>query len=91
MSSYVLKEMPGSIRVFCYDRRIEISSPHVFAQCDKRLINHMFLGNAGSPEGSLLRCGNAGQDSHLCAGKPGVKRWGHHGCDRADDKFLLRA
>jgi hypothetical protein len=57
MSSYVLKEMPGSIRVFCYDRRIEISSPHVFAQCDKRLINYILLGNAGSPEGSLLEMG----------------------------------
>src|SRR5580658_4921892 len=53
--AYVLKKMPRSIRVFCNDRRIEISSSHVVAQCHQTLINYRLLRNAGSPEGSLLR------------------------------------
>jgi hypothetical protein len=53
--SYVLKEMPGSVDIFCNGRRIEIALQHVFAQCDKRLLNYMLPKNAGSPDGSLLR------------------------------------
>ena len=56
MPAYVLKEMTGSIGVAGNDRKAEISLPHVFAQCAKRLINYKLVGNAGSLlRGSLLR------------------------------------
>ena len=52
---YVLKKISRSIGVIRNDREAEISLPHVLTQCGKRVIADVLLGNAGSPEGSLLR------------------------------------
>ena len=52
---YVLKKISRSVGVIRNDREAEISLPHVLTQCDKRVIADVLLGNAGSPEGSLLR------------------------------------
>jgi hypothetical protein len=51
----VLKKIPRSVRVSCNDGKTEISLPHVLTQCDKRVIADVLLGNARSPEGSLVR------------------------------------
>ena len=53
--SYVSKEIAGLVCVVRNNRKGEISLPHVLTQCDKRVIADVLLGNAGSPEGSLLR------------------------------------
>ena len=55
---YVLKKISRSVGVIRNDREAEISLPHVLTQCDKRVIADVLLGNAGSPEGSLLRLRN---------------------------------
>jgi hypothetical protein len=52
---YVLKKISGLVRISCNDGKAEISLPHMLTQCDKRMIADVLLGNAGSPEGSLLR------------------------------------
>src|SRR5271166_1452554 len=53
--AYVVKEVSRLIRVSRNDGRAKISLPQMLAQCDKRVIADVLLGNAGSPEGSLLR------------------------------------
>lgn len=53
--SYVVKEVSRPVRVSCNDGKAEISLLHVLTQCDKRVIADVLLGNARSPEGSLLR------------------------------------
>jgi hypothetical protein len=53
--AYVVKEISRLVRVSRNDGRTEISLPHVLTQCNKRVIADVLLGNAGSPEGSLLR------------------------------------
>ena len=53
--SYIVKEIAGLVCVVRDDRKAEIFFPHMLTQCDKRVINDVLLGNAGSPEGSLLR------------------------------------
>ncbi len=53
--AYVVEEISRPVRVSRNDGRAEISLPHVLTQCDKRVIADVLLGNAGSPEGSLLR------------------------------------
>src|ERR1700691_4718053 len=52
---YVVKEISRLVGVSRNDGRAEISLPHVLTQCNKRVIADVLLGNAGSPEGSLLR------------------------------------
>ena len=53
--AYVVKEISRLVGVSCNDGRAEISLPQMLTQCDKRVIADVLLGNAGSPEGSLLR------------------------------------
>jgi hypothetical protein len=55
---YVVKKISRLVGVSRNDGRAEISLPHVLTQCDKRVIADVLLGNAGSPEGSLLRLRN---------------------------------
>src|ERR1700723_3390967 len=53
--AYIVKEISRLVRVSRNDGRAKISLPHVLTQCNKRVIADVLLGNAGSPEGSLLR------------------------------------
>ena|ERR1700744_3752956 len=52
---YVVKEVSRLVCVSRNDGRAEISLSHVLTQCNKRVTIDVLLGNAGSPEGSLLR------------------------------------
>jgi hypothetical protein len=53
--AYVVKEILRLVRISRNDGRAELPLPHVLTQCNKRVIADVLLGNAGSPEGSLLR------------------------------------
>lgn len=59
--AYVVKEVSRLVGVSRNDGRAEISLPHVLTQCDQRMFADVLLGNAGSPEGSLLRLRNRGR------------------------------
>ena len=63
----VLKEISRPVRVSCNDGKAEIALPHVLTQCDKRVIADVLLGNAGSPEGTLLRLRKRRAGFVLCA------------------------
>ena len=75
--SYVMKEISRFVCVIRNDRKAEISLPHVLTQCDKRVIADVLLGNTGLLRVHFSDCGNAKQDSYLCAGKRLRKQRGH--------------